>query len=123
MADTLLPAGSTIDFTITLSEPVSTFDNIFITLYGDSKSSTYKHIYALVDDEENPKYSPIQQTGESELTVKSLSAHTAKMLGRLMYEIKFVREYNDIDLEDVGSNIPVDTTIILVDNKSKIIRP
>ena len=123
MADTLLPAGSTIDFTITLSEPVSTFDNIFVTLYGDSKSSTYKHIYALVDDEENPKYSPIQQTGESELTVKALSAHTAKMLGRLMYEIKLVTEYNDIDFEDVGSNIPVDTTIVLVDNKSKTIRP
>ena len=123
MADTLLPAGSTIDFTITLSEPVSTFDNIFVTLYGDSKSSTYKHTYALVDDEENPKYSHIQQTGENELTVKALSAHTAKMLGRLMYEIKLVTEYNDIDLEDVGSNIPVDTTIVLVDNKSKNIRP
>ena len=119
MADTLLPAGSTIDFTITLSEPVSTFDNIFITLYGDSKSSTYKHIYALVDDEENPKYSPIQQSGENELTVKALSKHTAKMLGRLMYEIKLVTKYDDIDLENVGSNIPIDTTIVIVDNKSK----
>lgn len=122
MADTLLPAGSTIDFTITLSEPVSTFDNIFVTLYGDSKSNTLKQVYALVDDEENPKFGVIQQSGANELTVKALSAHTAKMLGRLMYEIKLVTEYNDIDMEDVGSNIPVDTTIVLVDNKSKTIR-
>ena len=122
MADTLLPAGSTIDFTITLSEPVSTFDNIFVTLYGDSRSSTYKHIYALVDDEENPKYSPIQQSGANELTVKALSRHTAKMLGRLMYEIKLIKKYDDIESEDVGSNIPIDTKIVIVDNKSKYLK-
>lgn len=119
MADTFLAAGSTIDFTITLSSPVANFDNIFVTLYGDSKSNTLKQVYALVDDNEAPKYGVIQQSGENELTVKALSRHTAKMLGRLMYEIKLVTKYDDIDLEDVGSNIPIDTTIVLVDNKSK----
>lgn len=119
MADTFLAAGSTIDFTITLSSPVANFDNIFVTLYGDSKSNTLKQVYALVDDNEAPKYGVIQQQGENELTVKALSRHTAKMLGRLMYEIKLVTKYDDIDLEDVGSNIPIDTTIVIVDNKSK----
>lgn len=119
MADTFLAAGSTIDFTITLSSPVANFDNIFVTLYGDSKSNTLKQVYALVDDLEVPKYGVIQQSGANELTFKALSRHTAKMLGRLLYEIKLITKYDDIDLEDVGSNIPIDTTIVIVDNKSK----
>ena len=122
MADTFLTAGSTIDFTITVSEPVSNFDQIFITLYGDSMSNAGRQVYALVDDEQNPKYGVIQQSGANELTVKALGKHTAKMLGRLQYEIKLITDYSDIDTEDVGSNIPVDTTIVIVDNKSKYLQ-
>lgn len=123
MADTFLSAGSTIDFTIVLSEPVSNFDQIFITLYGESISNAGRQVYALVDDEQKPNYGIIKQSGENELTVKALGKHTAKMLGRLQYEIKLITDYSDIDFEDVGSNIPFDTTIVIVDNKSKHLQP
>lgn len=125
MANTPIPAGNTIDFTVTISELVDSFADIFITLYGSSVSSSGKKVYQLnevVEEGETAKNGVIIKTGDYQLTVKALGKHTALMRGNLMYEIKFINDQDDVDLEDIGSNIPIDTTLLIVDNKSKDLR-
>ena len=122
MADINFPAGSTIDLTITLSETVASFDNIFVTLYGAGKASSGKKVYSLLEIEGSGFGEISAGSTDYEIIVKALAKHTARMLGRLMYEIKLVTEQDSTTLEEIGESIPVATSIILVNNESKNLR-
>lgn len=108
MADTHLPAGSTIDVTFSISQAVTNFDNVLLSAYTNPKNTTR---YAYVA---KTGFGAISLNGDTtHLKVKILGKYTAKMQGRLYLEIKLVKDTNDTDTERNGQNVPIDTTIII----------
>ena len=108
------PAGATINFYITISKLVTDFDNILIALYTQTKNRV---IYSYVP---NSLHKQIQD-GETlyKIKVKLLGEDSAKMNGRLFYEIKFIKDNKEVLSEENSPSLPVDTTIVIINNELK----
>jgi hypothetical protein len=110
--------SSTIPFTVTLPADASTYDAVIVEFYTD-KSSRVKFIYPFTDEYEAKVYNEaVIGNSTDELKCRLLSKHTAKMLGKLMFEVKLITDINEIDAETVNTGA-IDTTIEIISLAAK----
>ena len=112
MASIKLGSGTTIDIAIPLPAAITTYDNVFLSIYTNpSKPVRFSYV-------EKTGYNKLDVgNSTSQLVGKLTSAQSAMMCGELYMVMKVIDEVGAS--EDIGDSIPTLVGIELIDNNLK----